>query len=122
MTARTLAARAATASMLVGIEAYQRYVSPYKGYSCAYRMRHGALSCSELIKRAIAIRGPLAALDLARRRFLACQKAAADSGAESDGKTGEHRKNTDPSGGIERGSLVDCGCYGHPCLCPPSWW
>ena len=33
---------------LVAIGAYQRYVSPYKGFCCAYRAHTSRASCSAL--------------------------------------------------------------------------
>ncbi len=33
------------------ISGYQEYISPRKGFSCAYRILHGDESCSHYIKR-----------------------------------------------------------------------
>lgn len=38
---------------LVAIRLYQRFISPYKGFSCAYRLHTGRCSCSQLGFRAI---------------------------------------------------------------------
>lgn len=62
----------AAAAALAAIGAYQRYVSPYKGFCCAHRARTGHASCSEFARRAIERCGLLAGLRLLRRRFLAC--------------------------------------------------
>lgn len=62
----------AASAALLAIGAYQRYVSPYKGFCCAHRARTGHASCSEFARRAIARCGLLAGLRLLRRRFLAC--------------------------------------------------
>lgn len=62
----------AAAAALAAIGAYQRYVSPYKGFCCAHRARTGHASCSEFARRAIERCGLLAGLRLLRRRLLAC--------------------------------------------------
>jgi hypothetical protein len=38
------------------ITAYQNHVSPYKGFSCAYRVAYGGESCSAFVKRTIGSR------------------------------------------------------------------
>ena len=59
------------------IELYQRWLSPLKGFRCAYRARHARRdSCSQYGKRAIAKLGLLAGLQLLRRRFDRCHVAA----------------------------------------------
>ena len=57
------------------IKAYQKYISPYKGYSCAYRILYGGESCSEYVKNTILQQGTLEALILSRQRFNRCQEA-----------------------------------------------
>lgn len=86
-----------TASMAVGaIGAYQRYISPHKGYCCAHRVHHGGLSCSEFAKLVIADHGAVwSALPAIRLRFAECRNAyqqlciagqAASTQGESEGK------------------------------------
>src|SRR5688572_8216150 len=58
------------------IEAYQRFISPYKGFRCAHRAVHGRDSCSQFAKRVAAKRGVLAMFGLLRRRFTECSVAA----------------------------------------------
>jgi uncharacterized protein len=64
MVARTLA--------LAGIGAYQRYVSPYKGFCCARRAHVGGASCSALGARAIRLHGVRRGLVLLRARLARC--------------------------------------------------
>ncbi len=59
------------------ISAYQRYISPRKGFRCAYRAAHGRHSCSEFGKRAASRCGLLSFLPLLCRRFSRCARAAA---------------------------------------------
>jgi len=48
------------------IAAYQRHISPHKGFHCAYRVQHGGQSCSGYIKRMIHERGLMAAIPISR--------------------------------------------------------
>lgn len=80
----------AASAALVAIGAYQRYVSPYKGFCCAHRARTGHASCSQFARRAIERCGLLAGLRLLRRRFGACaqshQALAANGQKAPDGE------------------------------------
>lgn len=58
--------------VLAAITAYQRYLSPLKGYSCAFRVHTGRDSCSAYGKRAIARHGLVAGLLLLNRRMEDC--------------------------------------------------
>lgn len=57
---------------LAAIRTYQRYLSPYKGFSCAYRGLTGRRSCSELGFRAIRRHGIRAGLAILRQRTHLC--------------------------------------------------
>jgi putative component of membrane protein insertase Oxa1/YidC/SpoIIIJ protein YidD len=58
------------------IDLYQRYISPRKGFCCAYRVRHRRRdSCSQYAKRAIAKLGLLPGVRLLGRRFDKCATA-----------------------------------------------
>ena len=59
------------------IEAYRRYLSPYKGYGCAYRAATGRSSCSRYAQQAIGRRGVWHGTRLLRRRFERCALSAA---------------------------------------------
>jgi putative component of membrane protein insertase Oxa1/YidC/SpoIIIJ protein YidD len=71
------------------IVAYQRFISPHKGYSCAYRVHTGRASCSAFGKRAISRLGVQRGILALRYRFRACSKAALAMAAsgEPDPKT-----------------------------------
>lgn len=58
--------------VLATIRAYQRYLSPHKGFSCAYRVHTGRSSCSALGYRAIQIHGVLAGFIILRERLYLC--------------------------------------------------
>ena len=57
---------------LATITAYQRYLSPYKGFGCAYRIHTGHASCSLLGYRVIRRYGVIAGIALLRRRTYLC--------------------------------------------------
>ena len=57
---------------LSAISAYQRHLSPLKGYSCAYRLHAGGASCSAYGRRVIERHGVALGLALLRRRLFAC--------------------------------------------------
>ncbi|MDN2677197.1 membrane protein insertion efficiency factor YidD [Janthinobacterium sp. SUN033] len=57
---------------LWAIGAYQRYLSPHKGFSCAYRVLTGRDSCSVYGRKVIARHGLRPGLSLLRRRLHSC--------------------------------------------------
>ena len=57
---------------LLAIRAYQRWISPFKGFSCAYRVHTGASSCSELGYRAIRRYGLFGGVDVLDIRLALC--------------------------------------------------
>lgn len=54
------------------INLYQKYISPYKGFSCAYRVGTGGLSCSAYGKLVISKYGVKKGYALLKRRFKDC--------------------------------------------------
>jgi putative component of membrane protein insertase Oxa1/YidC/SpoIIIJ protein YidD len=73
----TLAVDAAIGKLAITtIGGYQRYLSPHKGFACAYRVLHGGASCSEHVKQVIAAEGLLAGLRSLRSRLKDCRVAA----------------------------------------------
>jgi len=69
---------------LLAIRLYQRYLSPYKGFRCAYRAHAGRASCSALGYRAVRRHGVFTGLGLIRARTRRCsvlhrQRAVASS-------------------------------------------
>ncbi|MDF3036145.1 MAG: hypothetical protein K0S28_1419 [Paucimonas sp.] len=57
---------------LFSISLYQRYLSPYKGFCCAYRVYTGRRGCSAAGARAIRRFGVMAGLAVLRRRLFLC--------------------------------------------------
>lgn len=60
---------------LFAIKAYQRYISPHKGFCCAYRAHTGYSSCSTLGYRAIRRYGVLPGITVLQQRFKRCSAA-----------------------------------------------
>ena len=57
---------------LAAIGVYQRYLSPYKGFCCAYRVHTGQASCSALGARVIRRFGVWPGLQLLKQRMRRC--------------------------------------------------
>ena len=60
---------------LGGIELYQRYISPYKGYRCAYGVHCGGPSCSDYGKQVISEEGVVVGTVRLFHRFQECREA-----------------------------------------------
>ena len=88
--------RPLASALLLGIAAYQRWLSPRKGFACAHRVRHGGTGCSDYAKQAIRAQGLRACLDI-RSRFAACRAAAMAmaTAAEDERNETERRSRTD---------------------------
>lgn len=60
------------------IAIYQKWISPRKGYRCAYAAWSGEASCSDFCKKAIQEHGIAKGFRLLRLRFYQCRLAAAE--------------------------------------------
>lgn len=54
---------------------YQRFMSPYKGFSCAHRVVNNGMSCSEAVRLIVAEHGVISGIPLMRQRFRSCHLA-----------------------------------------------
>lgn len=52
---------------------YQRFISSYKGFHCAYLIALGGISCSQAVKRIVQVHGPVKGVHLIRAKFQACR-------------------------------------------------
>jgi putative component of membrane protein insertase Oxa1/YidC/SpoIIIJ protein YidD len=93
------------------IESYQRFVSPYKRFACAYRVRHRRDSCSQFGKRAIARLGLLPGVQLIRRRFVKCHAAKQILDYETPTRPTE-RRAVPSSSFRDDDSAMACECLG----------
>jgi len=94
----------------LGIRIYRRFVSPYKGFSCAYRIQYGGLSCSQIILKIVKSKGMAEGMPLIRERFHQCHLA-------SKRLKNSHRADLDCglSGCLDVGGSEGCvgdGCFG----------
>ncbi|WP_197433041.1 membrane protein insertion efficiency factor YidD [Janthinobacterium sp. B9-8] len=58
--------------LLLFIQIYKKYISPYKGFCCAYHVHTGRASCSTLGFRAVRRYGVFAGLAVLRQRMARC--------------------------------------------------
>lgn len=54
---------------------YQKFISPIKGFRCAYAVLNGGDSCSEAVKKIVREKGPFGGRRDIRARFQACKEA-----------------------------------------------
>ncbi|WP_428448760.1 membrane protein insertion efficiency factor YidD [Photobacterium nomapromontoriensis] len=86
---------------------YQRYLSPYKGFRCAYGCLHSGDSCSESIKKVIAEQGVIASIRPAKMQFQACHDAYEQLSLQAERSRKKKRK---------RKVLDSCDCVPWDCL------
>ena len=75
---------------LAALTAYQRHLSPRKGFCCAHRVRYGGPSCSEYARQTLMADGLWRTLPPLRQRLRACRAAA--HGLLADQEAQERRK------------------------------
>ncbi len=91
--------------LLAAIRMYRRYLSPYKGFSCAWRIATGGESCSAYGYRVISRHGTKVGIGLLRRRMAACGDAHRHATA-----SGQPRRALPPALHRQRGDC-DIGCF-----------
>jgi len=84
------------------ILAYQKVISPIKGFSCAHRFRHGGPSCSEYVKQVVRRKGVVSGYSDIRSRFRACKSAARHI----------HSRTPKSQAGVLDCGLDSCGDFG----------
>jgi putative component of membrane protein insertase Oxa1/YidC/SpoIIIJ protein YidD len=111
---------------LAGIHGYQRWISPYKGFQCAYRLHTGCASCSALGHRVIRRFGVWNGLPLLRERMARCgavheahrrQQAdlvAPGAVAAAEAAMAHRRPPAAQRGDCDLGCGPDLPCDGHP--------
>jgi putative component of membrane protein insertase Oxa1/YidC/SpoIIIJ protein YidD len=104
------------ALILGSIAIYQRYISPRKGWRCAYSVLHGGTGCSGYVQREIRENGWRAARRAAKKRFRECklagqmlrtQAGVVYKSQSGNGSHGRKRRNF-----LEEWCGIDC--------CPPE--
>lgn len=96
---------------LAAIGVYQRYVSPYKGFCCAYREHAGGPSCSALGSRAIRRHGVFKGCAITRARLARCGEIHRQFHANARGSNTAQRGDCDLGGCDIAGEACDaCDC------------
>lgn len=107
---------------LASIGLYQRYLSPYKGFCCAYRMHTGAASCSQLALRAIRRWGVWSGLGVLRWRLAECAAVFKARHAAPNPRFGQRGSCDAPCDIPCDGSNVADACDACNCGCDGCDW
>lgn len=89
---------------LLLISIYQQYLSPYKGYRCAYAVLHDKQSCSHAIKVIIHHKGLITGFSDIRQQFNQCSLAYQqiennkdiEDDNDSDNRNHKHKSDRKP--------------------------
>lgn len=93
------------------ITLYQRYISPYKGFRCAYGCYHQTLSCSGMVKNIIAEHGLIAGWPLIKQQFAACRLAYETLQQEDDRNNRRNNRRRRQRQKRDCGTRIDaCDC------------
>ncbi len=90
------------------ISVYQRYISPYKGFRCAYRYATGRSSCSEYARRITLRIGVVALWKALPKQFARCRLAYERLMSTASGDSEKSRRKRE-----KRRWWENCDC--HPC-------
>ncbi|MEB3277738.1 MAG: membrane protein insertion efficiency factor YidD [Lyngbya sp.] len=102
---------------IASISAYQKYLSPYKGFACAHRVLYGGESCSQYVKRMLGEVGFSEAIKASRQRLADCREANQILKASRDDRNSKHRRKPCQNYlGCDGCDVVGCGCDGIDCL------
>lgn len=98
---------------LFAIRAYQKWISPYKGYRCAHRLYHGGESCSEYASRILNEQGWRKLRSKMKDRFAACRNAARflKSEAMTDASEGEAAASEEHTGSKSKSKQSWCDSW-----------
>jgi putative component of membrane protein insertase Oxa1/YidC/SpoIIIJ protein YidD len=102
------------------VGAYQRHISPHKGFCCAYRAHTGRVSCSEFGRRVILKLGLGAFFRLMPRQFARCRSAYAAILAHNPHGAGKGRRKGRLHRALDRCDCGDCGSCGDIGDCAPD--
>lgn len=104
---------------MAAIQAYQRHLSPRKGYGCAYRLAHGGSGCSGVGLRLVRRHGVVDGLALLRRRLHKCGEAHA---AQRARHAAYRRARLSQRGDCDPGcDVLDCCDLPCDAALPQSW-
>lgn len=106
---------------ILPIKGYQKFISPKKGYRCAYSVKNGGTGCSGAVIEIIEKASIFEWRSLIKERFEGCKKAS--ESLKKEKKTGKckgscksgkdsAKRNCDPSDAIDCFDCGDCGDIG----------
>ncbi|MGD1524574.1 membrane protein insertion efficiency factor YidD [Vibrio harveyi] len=95
------------------IRGYQRFISPHKGYRCAYGVLHNSSGCSGAVIDILRDKGILAGMPAIKQRFADC-KSACD---ELERRREDKKKNRCC---IEPDDACDCVEFNKVCDATPD--
>ena len=103
------------------ITLYQRYISPYKGFRCAYGIYYGGSSCSAVVKRIVLSEGLFGGWSSIVNQFRRCRCAynamLAEQSAGNPGKAGAAPDDDEPD---DRQADKEKKKRSRPGICPES--
>jgi putative component of membrane protein insertase Oxa1/YidC/SpoIIIJ protein YidD len=113
--------------VLRAIRAYRRYISPYKGFCCAYHSITGRLTCSQFADWAIEKHGTVHGLRLTFRRMRRCSYVYSQHqsfiqrsnlfGGRLRHQSGHCDLPVEGCHGVDTTNLADCACNCLPSPC-----
>ncbi|MBP0021586.1 MAG: membrane protein insertion efficiency factor YidD [Cyanobacteria bacterium SBLK] len=93
------------------IRSYQKFLSPYKGFSCAHRTLYGGESCSQYVKKTLLEQDLRSAIALSRQRFTDCKTAKIILRSEELEQKKKKRKQSHPNNSSDGCiDFADCSC------------
>lgn len=96
---------------VTAINSYQYYISPHKGYCCAYRAYTGEDSCSQFEKVAIQNNGLFSSFPLIKEQFKKCNFAFEEIKKEKENQ--KYKKSDACPDSLAGCSIFDtCGTIG----------
>jgi len=97
--------------LLLAIRFYQRYLSPYKGFDCAYRVLHQEQSCSSYFQTCVERENLSRALTSLQKRLLDCHQAhiILQTNASNRRRQQNKKQRQRNSGCLENNNCIGCG-------------
>jgi uncharacterized protein len=92
------------------IGAYQRYLSPYKGFCCAYRAHTGKRSCSAYGRSVVQKLGLLALVAALPKQFERCQQAFASLKVSEKNRGNNKKSRSNQSCDVPCDAACDLPC------------
>jgi len=111
------------------IELYQKYLSPLKGYKCAYGAYHGGDTCSKVVKNLVMKYGLIESWPKINKQFLACSMAYQNIKDDKEKNKDKKKEGQDCCSGLDPCQLMECIPFKRrkgesscdiPCDCSPS--